>query len=361
MRHSSRIGRASIAAATAVLTVSLSQPVAAAPNAADGGAPTGVKTLSTGWQTPWGISFLPDGRTALVTERLSYQVHSLDRDGTKKRVGEVPYTVPEPYEQGAGGLLGVAPSPTWDGKKDKRVFFMHTTRSETRVVRMDYDGRSLGNYKPLLTGIRRGGDHNGGRIAFGPDKYLYVSTGDALQRNLAQNKNSLNGKILRITMTGAPAPGNPFGNRVYSYGHRNPQGLAWDRKGRLWSAEIGQEARDELNLIKRGANYGWPTCEGPCAVKGMSNPKATFTPAKGVPAQLAIVRNVIYVSSLRGKRLWRVPIDGNRERLGAKTAFYSGTYGRLRAIAKVPGVDELWVGTSDRGNGKNLILRVPIK
>ncbi|WP_432198506.1 PQQ-dependent sugar dehydrogenase [Streptomyces sp. bgisy027] len=327
----------------------------------DAGAPAGAKTLSKGWHTPWGISFLPNGRTALVTERLSYQVYRLDRNGTRKWVGEVPYTVPEPYDEGAGGLLGVAPSPTWDGRKDKQVFFVHTTKSETRVVRMDYDGTSLRNYKPILTGIRRGGDHNGGRIAFGPDKYLYVTTGEALQPKLAQDKSSLNGKILRITKSGKAAPGNPFGNHVYSYGHRNPQGLAWDRKGRLWSVEIGQQTHDELNLIKRGANYGWPGCEGVCSVKGMTGPKATFSPEKGVPAQLAVVRNVLYVSSLRGQRLWRVPIDGDSERLGAKTAFYPGTYGRLRAIAKVPGANELWVGTSDLGYGNDKILRVPIR
>ncbi|MFF1705530.1 PQQ-dependent sugar dehydrogenase [Streptomyces sp. NPDC058252] len=375
VRHGSRSGITSLAAAAALLAAGLLPPVSAAAvtpttaaatdaalgAAVDGGTPADVSTLSTGWANPWGISFLPDGRSALVTERLSYQVYRVDRDGTKKRVGEVPYTVPEPYEEGSGGLLGVAPSPTWDGKKDKQVFFVHTTQSETRVVRMDYDGTSLSNYTPVLTGIRRGGDHNGGKIAFGPDGYLYVSTGDALQSKLAQDKNSLNGKILRITKTGAAAPGNPFGNHVYSYGHRNPQGLAWDRKGRLWSAEIGEQTWDEVNLIKPGADYGWPNCEGSCDVKGMTNPKATFTPDKGVPAQLAIVNNVMYVSSLRGQRLWRIPIDGDTERVGTKTEFYAGTYGRLRAIAKVPGANELWLGTSDLGYGKDKVLRVPIK
>ncbi|ANP56292.1 oxidoreductase [Streptomyces griseochromogenes] len=296
-----------------------------------------------------------------MTERLSYQVYRLYRDGTKKRAGEVPYTVPEPYTDGPGGLLGVAPSPTWNGTTDKQVFFVHTTETETRVVRMDYDGTSLSGYTPVLTGIKRVGNHNGGTIAFGPDGYLYVSTGEAYQPELAQDKDSLNGKILRITRTGAAAPGNPFGNRVYSYGHRNPEGLAWDRKGRLWSVEIGNQTWDELNLIKPGANYGWPVCEGPCEVKGMTNPKTTFTPEQGVPSQLAVVNNVLYVSSLRGQRLWRVPIDGDHERVGTKTDFYAGRYGRLRAIAKVPGTNELWLGTSDLGYGKDKILRVSVK
>ncbi|WP_405875138.1 PQQ-dependent sugar dehydrogenase [Streptomyces sp. NBC_00005] len=369
LRHSSRFGIAAVAAAAALLAGGLSQSALAAAESytavaaptSDGGEPKGVTAFSTGWQTPWGISFLPGRDSALVTERLSTQVYRLDSDGTREWVGEVPGTVPEPYEEGAGGLLGVAPSPTWDGDKDKQVFFVHTTATETRVARMDYDGTSLSNYTPILTGIRRGGDHNGGRIAFGPDGYLYVATGDGLQPKLAQDKNSINGKILRITKTGAPAPGNPFGNHIYSYGHRNPQGLAWDRKGRLWSVEIGNQTHDELNLIKPGANYGWPTCEGSCDTKGMTGPKTTFTPETGVPAQLAVVRNVIYVSSLRGQRLWRIPIDGDSERVGTKTAFYSGDYGRLRAIAKVPGADELWLGTSDLGYGKDKVLRVPIK
>lgn len=373
--HPSRAGIASLTAVAALLAAGMSQPASAAvaPSTAipaddpavdalaDGGRPAGVTTFSQNWTGPWTISFLPDGRSALATERMTYRVVRLERDGSKRQLGKVPHTVAAPVEHGAGGLLGVAPSPTWNGTTDKRVFFMHTTSSDTRVVRMSYDGTSLSNYTTVLTGIQRGGDHNGGKLAFGPDGYLYVSTGDARQPNLAQNKHSLNGKILRITKTGAPAPGNPFGNRVYSYGHRNPQGLAWDRNGRLWSTEIGESTSDELNLIKPGANYGWPTCEGYCDVDGMTNPKKTWTPEQGVPAQLAIVRNVIYVSTLRGQRLWRVAIDGDSERVGMKTEFYSGAYGRLRAIAKVPGADELWLGTNGRGAGNDQILEVTIR
>ncbi|MEV6649399.1 PQQ-dependent sugar dehydrogenase [Streptomyces sp. NPDC051219] len=365
---------ASLTAITAILTTGVAESAAAAPSTAnptgdaafgaatDGGAPAGVSRFSESWTGPWTIAFMPDGTSALATERHTYRVARLGRDGSKKQLGKVPHTFAGPGKpHGNGGLLGVAPSPTWNGTTDRRVYFMHTTASDTRVVRMSYDGRSLTDYTPVLSGIERGGDHNGGKLAFGPDGYLYVSTGDARKKKLAQDKSSLNGKILRITKSGAPAPGNPFGNRVYSYGHRNPQGLAWDRNGRLWSAEIGEGKFDELNLIKPGANYGWPTCQGSCGVAGMTNPKKTWRPAEGVPSQLAIVRNVIYVSTLRGKRLWRVPIDGNNERVGSATQFYKGTYGRLRAIAKVPGEDELWLGTNGRGADRDLILKVTIK
>ncbi|MER6344510.1 PQQ-dependent sugar dehydrogenase [Streptomyces sp. NPDC001595] len=363
VRRPARRGLAALTAAAALLAVGLTQPATAAPDAADGGQPSGATVLSDAWTRPWTISFLPDGRSALVTERHTYRIFRLDRDGSKTLVGTVPDTVAGTSTPGVGtgGLLGVAPSPTWNGTTDKRVFFVHTAATETRVARMSYDGSTLSGYTKVLGGIARGGDHNGGKIAFGPDGYLYVATGDALQRSLAQDKNSLNGKILRITKTGAAAPGNPFGTRVYSYGHRNPQGLAWDRSGRLWSAEIGESRSDELNLIKAGANYGWPTCEGACTVAGMTNPKQTWAPAEGTPSQIAIVRNVVYVSTLRGQRLWRVPVDGDTEQVGTKAAYFSGTHGRLRALAKVPGADELWLGTSDRGLGKDRILRVIIK
>jgi hypothetical protein len=237
---------------------------------------------------------------------------------------------------------------------------MHTTKDDTRVVRMNYDGTTLSDYTPVLTGITQHGDHYGGSIVFGPDGYLYVSNGEAYQPQLAQDMKSLNGKILRITTTGAAAPGNPFGDRVYSYGHRNPEGLAFDRYGRLWSAEVGEGTWDELNLIKPGANYGWPTCEGACDVKGMTNPKVVFAPEWGVPTHIVAVRDVLYASTLRGERLWSIPIHRNSESVGTPVASYAGKYGRLRALAKVPGANELWVGTSDAGPGKDKILRVPL-
>ncbi|MCP3821711.1 PQQ-dependent sugar dehydrogenase [Streptomyces sp. A3M-1-3] len=310
---------------------------------------------------PWGISFLPDGKSAVVTDRNTFVVWRIQLDGSKKQIGTVPYTVRDAEKEEKGGLLGAAVSPGWNGTTDKAVFFMQTTAMDNRVVKMSFDGTSFSGYTPVLTGIQRDAQHNGGKIAFGPDGFLHVATGDPSQGKLAQNKSSLNGKILRVTKTGAAAPGNPFGTHVYSYGHRNPQGLAWDRNGRLRSAEIGHTTADELNLIKPGANYGWPTCEGVCSVAGMTNPKKSWTPQEGVPSQIAIERNVIYVSTLRSQRLWRVPIDGNSERVGTATAYYTKAYGRLRAIAKVPGTDQLWLGTSDPGRDKDQILKVTIK
>ncbi|MFC8434183.1 PQQ-dependent sugar dehydrogenase [Streptomyces sp. NPDC057253] len=329
--------------------------------ATDGGVPSSISTLSSGWTIPWGVFWLPDGKTALVTERDDFRVWKVTKDGTRTQVGTVPNAV---TTNGEGGLLGVAVDPQWDS--NHYVYFMHTASEGNRVVRMTYDGSSLGDYRILLQGIKKNRYHNGGRLLFGPDGYLYVSTGEAQTPDLAQDKNSLNGKILRMTTDGRPAPGNPFGNYVYSLGHRNPQGLAFDRNGRLWEAEFGNSSKDELNLIKPGANYGWPTCEGNCSVSGMTNPKATWNVSEASPSGIAIVRNVVYMASLRGERLWRIPINGDNESVGTPTAYYVGTYGRLRTVTKVPGADQLWLSTTNCDNnggaadGSDKILRLTI-
>ncbi|EFL35745.1 oxidoreductase [Streptomyces viridochromogenes DSM 40736] len=329
--------------------------------ATDGGVPSSVSTLSTGWTIPWGTSWLPDGQSALVTERDDFRVWKVTKAGAKTQVGTVPNAV---TTNGEGGLLGVAVDPKW--ATNHHVYLMHTASEGNRVVRMTYDGTKLGDYTVLLQGIKKNRYHNGGRLAFGPDGYLYVSTGEAQTPDLAQDKNSLNGKILRMTTDGKAAPGNPFGNYVYSYGHRNPQGLAFDRNGRLWEAEFGNSSKDELNLIEPGANYGWPTCEGNCGVSGMTNPKASWNVSEASPSGIAIVRNVVYMASLRGERLWRIPINGDNESVGTPTAYYVGTYGRLRTVTKVPGADQLWLSTTNSDNnggeadGSDKIFRVTI-
>ncbi|QUC57702.1 PQQ-dependent sugar dehydrogenase [Streptomyces sp. A2-16] len=329
--------------------------------ATDGGVPSSVATLSSGWTIPWGVFWLPDGKSALVTERDDFRVWKVTKEGTKTQVGTVPNAV---TTNGEGGLLGVAVDPKWE--TNHRVYFMHTASEGNRVVRMTYDGTALSDYTVLLQGIKKNRYHNGGRLAFGPDGYLYVSTGEAQTPDLAQDKSSLNGKILRMTTDGRPAPGNPFGTYVYSLGHRNPQGLAFDRNGRLWEAEFGNSSKDELNLIKPGANYGWPVCEGACSTAGMTNPKATWNVSEASPSGIAIVRNVVYMASLRGERLWRIPITGDSESVGTPTAYYVGTYGRLRTVTKVPGADQLWLSTTNCDNnggaadGSDKIFRVTI-
>jgi glucose/arabinose dehydrogenase/chitodextrinase len=332
-----------------------------------GGVPSAISTYSTGWTIPWGVSFAPDGQSALVTERDDkvaggqFRVYKLSTTGGGKTlVGTVPNVV---TTNGEGGLLGVAFDPNW--ASNHFVYFMHTASEGNRIVRMTYSGTSLTGYTTLVTGIAKNRYHNGGRLAFGPDGYLYATTGDAQTGSNAQNKNSLNGKILRMKTDGTPAPGNPFGTLVYSYGHRNPQGIAWDSQGRLWEAEFGNSMFDELNLIKPGLNYGWPTCEGTCSVAGMENPKRQWSVDQASPSGIAIVRDVVYMAALRGERLWRIPILSG-ETTGTPSAYYVGTYGRLRTVTKVPGADAFWLSTTNCDNnggadvGSDQILKVTI-
>ncbi|MGH4028945.1 PQQ-dependent sugar dehydrogenase [Actinomycetota bacterium Odt1-20B] len=347
-----QVRRAVVCGTAAALVIGVSQyvpSVSAAPvrpPAADS-EPKDISTVSTGWTIPWGTYWMPDGKSALVTERDDFRVWKVSPDGgTKTQVG----TVPEAQTTGGeGGLMGVAVDPDW--ASNHYVYFMHTSSEGNRIARMTYDGTKLSDYKALLKGIKKNKYHNGGRLAFGPDGYLYATTGEAQTPDLAQDKNSLNGKILRMTRDGEPAPGNPFGNYVYSLGHRNPQGIAFDPQGRLWEAELGNSSKDELNLIKAGKNYGWPICEGTCDTSGMTNPKKTWGVAEASPSGVAVVDGAIYMAALRGERLWRIPINADNEDVGTAKAFYVGDYGRLRAVTAVPGgAKELWLSTTNADN-----------
>ncbi|TMR96333.1 PQQ-dependent sugar dehydrogenase [Nonomuraea basaltis] len=322
-----------------------SQPSASFTTATCGSVPQTPASVAGGFDVPWDISWAPDGTYALVTERDTFRVFKVTPSGTKTQVGTVPNSQ---TTGGEGGLMGLDFSPTWNGTTDREVFFMHTSSEGNRIAKMSFDGSSLSGYASVLQGIDKNRYHNGGRIRFGPDGNLYVATGDAQQSSNAPDLDSLNGKILRITKTGAAAAGNPFGTRVYSYGHRNPQGLAWDSAGRLWSSELGNSSRDELNLILPGRNYGWPTCEGTCSVSGMTNPKRTWGVAEASPSGIAIVGNTIFMAALRGQRLWRIVLDG--ENVSTVNAYFNGTYGRLRAVEKVPGASAIWFGSTNSDN-----------
>ncbi|WP_326622855.1 PQQ-dependent sugar dehydrogenase [Streptomyces decoyicus] len=316
-------------------------PASAPAAASEPGSP---KTVSSGWSIPWGLSWLPDG-SALLTERDSFKVYTLTQSGTKRQIGEVPNVV---TTGGEGGLLSIAVSPSW--KSDHYVYVMHTAADGNRIARMAFDGSALSDYKVLVDGIRKNTYHNGGRIKFGPDGYLYATTGDAQSPDLAQDKTSLNGKILRMTPDGTPAPGNPFGSLVYSYGHRNPQGITWDAEGRLWEGELGDSKYDELNLIEPGKNYGWPICEGGCSATGMTDPKRQWPVAEASPSAVAYADGAIYMAALRGERLWRIPVAGTSA--GTPKAYYTNHYGRLRTVESVPGpgTKSLWLTTTNADN-----------
>lgn len=298
--------------------------------------PTLDGDVATGLQAPWSVVPLSGGR-ALLSERDSAQILLLEDDTTT-----VIANPPEVLPGGEGGLLGLAVrSPDPD-----TVFAYYTSAVDNRVVAFDFNGSELSNERPVFTGIPKGQIHNGGRIAFGPDGFLYVATGETGQPDLAQDLTSLGGKILRITARGKPAPGNPEpGSPVWSYGHRNVQGLAWDDQDRLWATEFGQSDVDELNLIEPGGNYGWPRCEGECNVPGMTNPKATWSPTSTAsPSGLAIVDGSAWVAALRGEALYEVRLDGTRAE--EPKAWFDGELGRIRDVVASP-TGGLWLLTNN--------------
>jgi glucose/arabinose dehydrogenase len=232
--------------------------------------------------------------------------------------------------------------------RDHRVFLYYTAASDNRVVRLTFEGGRASRPEPILTGIRKAGNHNGGRLAFGPDGYLYVTTGDAGEGARSQSRTSLNGKILRITQDGRPAPGNPFGNAVWSMGHRNVQGIAWAPDGTMYASEFGQNTWDELNLIRPGKNYGWPEVEGRAGRSAFVDPLVQWPTDDASPSGIAYVDGVVYMAALRGESLWRIPVSGTRA--GTPQRLLRGTYGRLRDAVLAPD-GRLWVLTSNTFRG----------
>jgi glucose/arabinose dehydrogenase len=283
---------------------------------------------------PWGIAFLPDG-TALVGERDTARVLLLG-SGARREIGTVPGVVSGVDSGGEGGLLGLAlhPSRRW-------LYAYHSTDDDNRVVRMRFDGRSLGRPEPVLTGIATATHHNGGGLRFSPDGMLFVSTGDAEDASRAPDTTSLNGKVLRITDRGGVPAGNPFDNAVWSFGHRNVEGLALDAKGRLWASEFGDKAYDELNRIVRGGDYGWPSVEGRDGAGGFRDPVAQWPTDDCSPSGIAIVGDHAFLGALQGECVWSVDLATGRSR-----RWLEG-HGRIRLVAAAPD-GSLWVGTSNR-------------
>ncbi|HCT81615.1 MAG TPA: oxidoreductase [Micromonosporaceae bacterium] len=300
---------------------------------------TRPEIVATGMQIPWGMAFLPDG-SALVAERNTARVYRLRPGMAPVLVATVPGVVPA----GEAGLLGLAVSPNY--AQDGFVYAYHTASADNRIVRFRLD--SPATVQVVRSGIPKANIHDGGRIAFGPDGMLYAGTGDANNTANAQNLNTPAGKILRMNPDGTVPPGNPFASSVvYSLGHRNVQGLAWDPQGRLYATEFGQNTTDEVNQIVAGGNYGWPTCEGTCNNPQFRNPIVTWTTAQASPSGAAIANNTLFAAALRGTRLWLVPLNGSGGVSGPPTSELQGTYGRLRTVVVGPD-GYLWIATSNR-------------
>ncbi|GAA1968453.1 PQQ-dependent sugar dehydrogenase [Terrabacter lapilli] len=312
--------------------------------------PAGPVTLLGSLDIAWSVAVLPDG-SALVSERNTGRIYHVPEPGTGGRP-TVAGRLPISRTEGEGGLLGLAVPPDFDA--DPVFYAYYSTDSDNRIAAVPWRDGTIGDPVVVFSGIPRGRYHNGGRIAFGPDGFLYVGTGEGGDTSLSQNLSSLGGKILRITPDGNPAPGNPFGGSpIWSYGHRNVQGLAWDKRGRMWASEFGQDTYDELNLIQAGRNYGWPLVEGRAGKPDYVDPVAQWSPSEMSPSGIAVGPDgAVYLAALRGQSVWRVPIDANGT-AGRPSRYLQGKYGRVRDIRFVG--DRVWITTSNNDRQDRLI------
>ena len=310
--------------------------------------------MATGLTTPWGLRSLDDA-TLLVSERDTGAIKVV-REGKATQIGEVQGV----QASGEAGLLGIEVS------EDASALFVYlSTATDNRVVRYDFTGSAFSNPEVLIDGIPAAGIHNGGQVVLGPDGHLYISTGDAANRQSAQDRNSLSGKVLRIAVDGSIPADNPFGNPVWSMGHRNVQGLTFAPDGALWSCEFGERSADEVNLITRAGNYGWPVVEGNNRQRApYLAPKLTWEPTSASsPSSIAHAQGNLWVCGLRGQTLFQVPVNGAVA--GAPVAHFAGQYGRLRSV--VSHRDGIVFGTSNtdgRGStrsGDDRLVYLPLR
>jgi glucose/arabinose dehydrogenase len=306
------------------------------------------RTVAENLNVPWGFALLPGGEELMITSRDTAMITRIDlRNGNRTEVGEVPDSVPGGDSSGEGGLLGLAISP--DFEQDQQLFVYYTSDQDNRIARYRYHpdrGNQLSGATVIVRGIPAANFHNGGRLAFGPDGMLYATTGEAGNTALSQDLDSLGGKILRMTPDGRPAPENPDPDSlVWTHGHRNVQGIAWDRGGRLWASEFGQNSTDELNLIEAGNNYGWPDAEGESDDDRFTDPVAQWGTDEDSPSGIAFAGGSIWMAALQGERLWRIPLDGRRT-VADPQDFLTDEYGRLRSVIAIDD-DTLLVGTSN--------------
>ncbi|HET8679639.1 MAG TPA: PQQ-dependent sugar dehydrogenase, partial [bacterium] len=316
---------------------------------------------ASGLDIPWGMAFVPDGRL-FVTERPGRL--RVIVGGVLQPSAVITLAV---EATGESGLLGIAADPGF--ATNGRLYVYYTYRSGAnlfnRVARLAVTGSTAVQDLVLLEGIPGAMFHDGGRIKIGPDGLLYATTGDAGDRSLSQQQASLAGKILRMTRDGAIAPGNPFpGSYVYTLGHRNPQGLAWDSSGTLYSTEHGDSSNDEVNRIGSGLNYGWPVIVGRGNTPPFIDPIFLFFPETCAPSGATFVSGSmipewnqdLLFTCLRGVHLHRLRLSGpGSDTVAASETLYSGTYGRMRDVVMGPD-GAVYVSTSN--GSADVILRV---
>ncbi len=317
--------------------------------------PTGTPTdVVTDLEAPWSIVFVGD--SALVSLRDSARIVEVTPDRSVREMATIDGVV----HGGEGGLLGLAIGPSGD------LYAYSTGADGNRVqafsVTGDTGSLALGRPRTIIDRLPSASNHNGGRIAFGPDGKLYVTVGDAGERDRARDGEFLGGKILRLEPDGTVPADNPTaGSPVFSRGHRNPQGIAWTADGRMIASEFGQNTWDELNVIVAGGDYGWPEHEGADGGAGVIDPVLQWATADASPSGIAAIDSTVFIANLRGRVLRTVPVDMPTQ----ETAQFAGEHGRLRDVAVAPD-GSLWVltnNTDGRGEataGDDRILRIEV-
>lgn len=313
-----------------------------------------VTVLAENLTIPWDLVFLPDG-DMLVSERPGTLLRIDPQDG---EVDSIP--IEGVAHRGEGGLLGVELHP--DFSENSYVYLYRTTTESgaitNEVLRYRFVGGALEDATRIISGIPGAPYHDGGRMAFGPDGHLYIATGDAGTPSLAQDTSSLAGKILRVAADGSIPENNPFGNAVYSYGHRNPQGLTWDMDGDLYATEHGRSGvrsgYDELNLIEMGGNYGWPESQGDTVMEGTIAPLIHSGPSTTwAPASAQFFEGSVYFGGLRGATLYEAVLDGTQ--VIELQEHFSDEFGRIRSVVLGPD-GALYLTTSNRDGRGDPVL-----
>jgi glucose/arabinose dehydrogenase len=326
-----------------------------------------AETVAGGFDTIWQLLWGPDG-TLWVSERPGFISRVDPRSGSIEKVGELAVA-----QIGEGGLMGLALHP--DFPAQPYIYAVHTYQGpaglRNQLVRLRYGSGLVQPYDTLVADIPGASIHNGARVVVGPDRLLYVTTGDAANTALPQSRTSLAGKILRLTLEGQPAPGNPFGDAIYSLGHRNPQGLAFGPTGVLYSSEHGPADNDEINIVLPGRNYGWPNvrgwCDGDagggeitfCQANAVVEPLVAWTPTIA-PAGLAYYgasivpqwTGSLLLATLKGSALVRLALSTDGRAVVAQETLFQGRFGRLRDVLTAPD-GSIYLATSNRDGRGN--------
>ncbi|WP_227357004.1 PQQ-dependent sugar dehydrogenase [Haladaptatus salinisoli] len=311
-----------------------------------------VETVAANLEVPWGTDVSSDG-TLYFTERPG-RVNRLGSDGV-----ELLAEIDDTHAVGEGGLLGLALHPEFPAAPFLYLFQTYEDDGIVqRILRYRLSGGELEREAVVFDGIPGAERHTGGRLAFGPDGDLYASVGDADEPEKAQNPETLHGSILRLEADGSvPDCRGP----VFSYGHRNPEGLAFHpATGALYSTEHGPDEDDEINVLEAGNNYGWPVATGESDDPSFTDPLATYTPTIA-PASAAFHDGAFYFGALAGEHLHRVEFGPDGRTVESDERLFEGEFGRVRSV--VDGSDGLYFVTSNRdgrgtpANADDRILR----